>query len=1191
MYLKRLDIQGFKSFADKISLEFNSGITSIVGPNGSGKSNISDAIRWVLGEQSIKSLRGSKMEDVIFAGTEHRKPLGFAEVSMTIDNSDGSLPVEFSEVTVTRRVFRSGESEYYINKTSCRLKDIYQLFLDTGIGKDGYSIIGQGRVDEILSNRSEDRRGIFEEASGIMKYKVRKQEAEKKLELTKQNLLRINDIITELETQLDPLKHQSDTAKSYLRLRDSLKELEVNVYIENIGRYKEKVNELSEQYSTIKNEIDEEYARLENINKLNKQRSESLKILDEKIENSRQKFYELEGKLEKLKSEILLNEEKINNYLQNINRLDDEIIGLQNRIQNLSQEDKQKREKLVYLNNKYNDYSLKLSESEEKMSLLLASLNENERYIESLKQSIMDKLDILSDKKTQINSIKSNIESVEKRIISIGNETLQLTLEKDRDNIKKEELNESIKTASEKIKKNKAELELLLNEKNNEDIKLSSYRKKQNSFKTEIQVKTSRLNMLLDMEKSFEGYNRSVKEVLNESLISKEFGKGIHGALAQLIKVDKNYETAIEMALGGGLQNIVTTSEEDAKRAVEFLKKHKAGRATFLPISSVRGKGFDEKFIDLLSKKKGYCGIASDLINYDIQYKGIILSLLGKVVVIQDMDSAISIARSYNYGFRIVTLEGEILNTSGALTGGSVEGRGISLLSRGREINELDDTIKRLKNEEIELERIISNSILSINTINEKISTTELEIRDNELIKLRDENHKMQIEENLNKLSARVDMLKQESMQLTRQKVSLNNELEKYSSELNKIESELAETREIVSKHQEKHKEDQSTRDIIHNDITNYKISVNSILETIDGINESVGKLDEEKQSIEKSIDRKNSEKIKHVNEIDSIKKKNAGINIEITGLEQERSGKTFEIDKSVEERKYIEDELNETTANINDTNKKILLLQEEFNRIEVKKTKIETEMEALQNRMWDEYELTYNNALALKKDIGSLAQAQKKINEYRNEIKELGPVNVAAIDEYLKTKERYEFMSLQREDLEKAGEKLQRVIYEMTSIMKKLFIEQFKLINENFNNVFRELFDGGKAKLIIVDEDNVLQSGIEIEVQPPGKKLQNMMLLSGGERAFTAIALLFSILRLKPAPFCILDEIEAALDDANVYRFSEYIKKYSDQTQFILVTHRKGTMEGSDMLYGVTMQERGISKIVSMKMIENQAI
>jgi chromosome segregation protein len=1183
--LKRLDIQGFKSFADKICLEFNSGITAVVGPNGSGKSNISDAMRWVLGEQSAKTLRGAKMEDVIFAGTEHRKPMGLAEVSLTIDNSKHILPLEFSEVTVTRRVYRSGESEYYINKTLCRLKDIHELFLDTGIGKDGYSIIGQGRVDEILSTKSEDRRQIFEEASGISKYKVRKIESEKKLELTEQNLLRINDIIAELETQLEPLRVQSETARKYLGIRDQLKELEINVYLENIAKFKEKIKEHEDQYVKIKESIEAENQKLEDITNSNRQKTERMKMLEEKLEASRQEYYTIESSLEKCNSEINLNNERKNNLDQNCVRIDSEIVEINQKVEQLLKDEKAKQDKISYLEKQFKEYSDKLLEYEKQMEAIISTLDENEKYIENLKSGIMDKLDLMSDKRTQINNIKSHIEGIKKRQNSIDVEVYQIKLEKDRELIKKEDLVENLNKANSVLKKSRDELNILKKQKNDCEIQLIELRKKQNTLSSDIQFKKSRSKMLQDMENNLEGYNRSVKSVLNACQQSREFGNGIHGALAQLVTVDRKYETALEMTLGGALQNIVTSTEEDAKRAIEFLKKNRIGRATFLPISSVKGRGFDNNILNDIKRQEGFIGVASDLISYSPEYRGIILNLLGKVVVVQNLDYGIKIARKFGYGFRIVTLEGDILSTSGSMSGGSSDNNSSGILSRHREISELKEEVERLQNQAVSLEKSINEANGMLEEINNDIAEEENNIKNNELIKIRDESHLAQVEENILKAEAKTEMLKQEVEQLSRQETDTNKELEKYTKELEDIEKNISETKEIIAKHQEKHKEDQSARDALHNDIMDFKISVNSIKESMDSVRETIERLAAERETAEKSITRKNSEKAKCLEEIKSLEEKNQGLAKRIKGLEEEKSGKQFGIDSIVEERKVLEEELSDLIKSIQDINKNILLLQEDYNRVEIRKAKTEAELEAMQNRMWDEYELTYTNALELKKDIGSIAQAQKRINELRSELKELGPVNIAAIEEYIKTKERYEFMNAQRNDMEQAKEKLKKVISEMISIMKRQFIEQFRLINENFGIVFQELFEGGRAELILVDKDNVLESGIEIQVQPPGKKLQNMMLLSGGERAFTAIALLFAILRLRPTPFCILDEIEAALDDANVYRFAEYLKRYKGNTQFIIVTHRKGTMEAADTLYGVTMQEHGVSKIVSMKM------
>lgn len=1187
MYLKRLEMQGFKSFAEKIKLDFNCGITAVVGPNGSGKSNIADAIRWVLGEQSVKTLRGSKMEDVIFAGTEHRKPLGFAEVTIVLDNSDSTLPIDYEEVAITRRVYRSGESEYLINKTNCRLKDITELLLDTGIGRDGYSVIGQGRIDEILSTRSEDRRQIFEEASGIMKYKVRKHDAEKKLELTRQNLERINDIIAELESQLEPLREQSEKARRFLDLREELKVLEVNVYLDSMKKFRDRLEVMDKQLKTVQDQINDENNKLDEITRSNKEKTDLLKTMDERLEEAKQLFYEMEGNLERCSSEIKLNQEKIANLMQNIERLDTEKAELREKIEVLETEEAGKKDRLKYLERQLEEYSAKLAGFEKQMEELLKTLDEEERSIELLKSEIMDKMDIQSDKKLQISNLRSHIENMQKRQRSIDTEVYQNVVEKDREKMKKEELTESIRNAEQHIKGHKEKLSGLFREREETDKMLSELRMKQAKINSDIQSKSSRVRTLREMEQKLEGYNRSVREVLQACHASPQFGRGIHGALAQLIEVDRKYETAIEISLGGALQNIVTQTEEDAKKAIEFLKKNKLGRATFLPIRSVEGRGFDNQTMARIKQCEGFCGVASELVSHDSVYTGIIRNLLGKVVVIDNLDNGIKMARKFRYSFRIVTLDGDLLNTGGAMSGGSLENRGTGILTRNREISELDEELKSLRQQETGVSKDIKQLTEDISRIDSDISSIEYEIKNNELVKIRDESHLAQTDENLEKLTARMEMLRQEKEQLEREIKETGNELTKYELELLQIEEEISEAKKTVAEFQEKHKEDQAARDALHTDITDYKISVNSIKESIAGVNESSDRIHTEKENMVMSITKKESEQERFREEIKKLEEQIEGLNARIKKHSEERSGRSFEIDRLTEERKILEEDIYDIVNKINDTNKTILLLQEEYSRTEVRKTRLEAEMEALQDRIWNEYELTYSSAMELKKDVGSLTSAQRRINEIKNMIKELGPINVAAIDDYIKTKDRYEFMTNQRNDMEQAREKLLRVIAEMTSIMKKQFLEQFKLINKNFNDVFRELFNGGRASLTLVDEENVLESGIEIEAQPPGKKLQNMMLLSGGERAFTAIALLFAILRLKPSPFCVLDEIEAALDEANVYRFVEYLKNYSCNTQFIVVTHRKGTMEGSDMLYGVTMQEHGVSKIISMKMGE----
>ncbi|HEX2927319.1 MAG TPA: chromosome segregation protein SMC, partial [Ruminiclostridium sp.] len=900
MYLRKLEIQGFKSFADKISLDFNDGITAVVGPNGSGKSNIGDAVRWVLGEQSAKTLRGSKMEDVIFAGTEHRKPVGFAEVSLTIDNTDNYLPVSYSEVTITRRVYRSGESEYYINKTSCRLKDIHELFLDTGIGRDGYSIIGQGRVDEILSSKSEDRRLIFEEASGIMKYKVRKQEAERKLDLTEQNLVRINDIISELETQLEPLREQSESAKKYLTFRDNLKELEVNVYLDSIEKLKEKIKEYEVQFTDIKDNIEAEERKLRSITVQNQQKTELLKNLDDRITEAREKFYLIDTSLEKNSSEITLKNEKINSLNENIVRLNGETVEINTKQELLSKEEKIRQGKIDYLNGQYNEFSKKLEKYQSELDAIMSTLNESERHIEMLKAGIMYKLDNKSDKRTQINNIKNHVENIRKRQNSIGTEIYSLKLEIDKDNMKKEDLTESIRNTVVLIKHSRDKIEELNKEKSELNETLAGLEKQYGNVRTDIQVKTSRHRMLNDMENSMEGYSRSVKEIITACRKSPELGRGIHGTVAQLVEVDKKYETAIEMTLGSALQNIVTSSEDDAKKAIEFLKRNKMGRATFLPITSVKGKRLDDSTFQRLSACPGFCGLASDLVTSEPMYNGIVLNLLGRVAVVENLDSGINIARKFGYNFRIVTLEGDILSTSGSMSGGSNDHRSSGILSRSREITELENIIEGLKKDEIRVSSKINDVKQMLIEIEGEFSEHNSKLRDSELVKTRDENHLMMIEDSINKTKAKIEMLSNEKDQMVRQEQETIIEQQKYEAELEAIESDISQTKALIAEHQDRFKADQTVRDELHEEITDFKISVNSITESLQSVKENLDRIKDEKESLTKSHIRKQEEISKAKNEVASLTQEIEGLENSSKSLQNEKTGKTLEIDRLV---------------------------------------------------------------------------------------------------------------------------------------------------------------------------------------------------------------------------------------------------------------------------------------------------
>lgn len=1184
MYLKKIEIQGFKSFADKVTLELNKGITAVVGPNGSGKSNISDAVRWVLGEQSMKNLRGSKLEDVIFAGTENRKPLGFAEVSLTVDNSNGLLPVDYSEVTVTRRVYRSGESEFFINKTACRLKDINELFMGTGVGKDGYSIIGQGRIDEILSTKSEDRRLIFEEAAGIMKYKVRKLEAERKLEQTRQNLLRINDIIGELENQIEPLREQSETAKKFLALSERLKVLEVNVFIDSMEKFKEKMDEIKLQVENIQGEIDKEHEIFEEKQNNKKQLQGQFELIENELEDLQRQIFNIGSSIEQSNSEIKVAKERMDNNNENNERLNLEISEFEQKIKELEAENNHKQGRCKQLRLDRDRFSSELIDKEEELAKVSASIDSEQEQVEALKAEIIEKMNLINDRKTEINSLKVLLEGLEKREAQIKEELQQLVLDADVERIKKEDIKDSLEKLNKEINIEKNTILELEKDKVNLGNNISGLNKKLEGCRVELSNKQSRHKFLCDLEKEHEGYSRSVKGILEECERNNAFKAGIHGALAQLITVPKEYETAVEMTLGAALQNIVTDNEESAKKAINFIKERNLGRATFLPVSVVNGKELDER-VDKINSCKGFIGIASKLLNFDKKYQGVINNLLGRTVVVDNLDNGIAIARKFSYSFRIVTLEGDIINTSGAMSGGSNVSKASGILSRGREIKELSEIIDRLKKEFEKIEQEIEASKAAFKAVDEKAGLANESIKEKQVTIAREEEKLVGLDSMLGRIDEKSILLKSEKQQLEAQSTEVLPSIEKKQEYITKSEGEIEALQEQVRKLQEKFRQGYTEKDKVNNEITNIKISLSSIDESFVSLQEVIERIDKEIDICKRNIERRQQEKLRITGEKSHLETAIEEHMVKIDELKKSRLEKEDELNNKKLLKEDVSSNLSAIESLLMESLRKIDLLKEENTRLELKKSRIEMDMETLQNKMWDDYELTLNNAMEYRKEIENIQNAQKEIAKIKNQIRDLGPVNIAAIEEYTKTKERYEFLSNQRNDLEASEDKLRKVISEMTSIMKRQFIEQFNHISKNFDEVFKELFGGGKATLKLADEENILESGIDIEVQPPGKKLQSMMLLSGGEKALTATALLFAILRMNPSPFCILDEIEAALDDVNVYRFADYIKRFTYNTQFIIVTHRKGTMESADTLYGVTMEERGISKLVSVKM------
>jgi chromosome segregation protein SMC len=1179
MYLKRIEMQGFKSFADKTVLEFKPGITTVIGPNGSGKSNISDAIRWVLGEQSMKSLRGAKSEDIIFAGTQARKSLGFAEVSIVIDNNDNKLPIEYSEVTVTRKIYRSGETGYFINKVPCRLKDILELFMDTGIGKDGYSIIGQGKIDEILSNKSEDRRHIFEEAAGIVKYRTRKQESEKKLEQTKLNLLRINDILAEIEANIEPLKLQSDKAKQFLDLREELKSIEVGLFIYNINTYKEKLEQLVKDEDIITSQKEAEDGKMEALQASKEELRQVVDDITAQIENMQNIGFESSNKIEKINSEIGISNERIQNNTANKQRLEAEILEVKNRIEELKEEQKQKLEKKTNLTSNKEKFEKELAEKEAELAELSKKLSAKELEIEGKKQIVQDNIDKKYELAAEINTQDVNYENLEKRKKQLKNEIDSVISELDSTRYGKNEISKGFYDIESKRNIAVENLEKSVQAKEQNMQKLKQYEEEISKLTYTQRMKQARHQFLIETEKEKEGYNKTVKSLLVACDKDSSLNKGIHGVLANLISVEKEYETAIEMCLGQSLQNVVTSTEQDAKKMIEYLRSNSLGRASFLPIASVQGKKLDK-----LTKMGGVIGIASDLVKCKKEYEQIILSLLGRTVVVEDMDTAIALAKKDKYSFRIVTLKGDIISSSGSISGGSVQTKTVNILGRSREIEDLEKELKKLEKQIADKTAEKEEYASSIGDSIEETAKLEKELQEIEIIYATEKQKMVAVEENITRLENRLAKLKEEVTQTEKQKEENRLLKEQKETEIQTLTQQIEELNKVIEEFALNNKDNQKYIDDLNFDITNLKISVTSFDESESSIEEMVERISQDIKNNEQSIENKNQNILAINEENTKLEQTITEYNAQIEQIKQEVTNSGTKVEELKQERIAKNEKLVNTENEIQSQFSTLESLKEQIIKLDVKKTKLEQDLQQVVESLWNEYELTPNSTEEYQKP-NNVSTAQKQVNSLRNKIKDLGSINIDSIEEYKKTKERYDFMSEQRLDLENTASKLRKIIGDMTTTMQNQFKEKFELINKNFNEVFTELFNGGKAELILENEENILECGIDIRVQPPGKKLQNMMLLSGGEKAFTAIALLFAILKINPAPFCILDEIEAALDDVNVYRFAEYLKKFCKQTQFLVITHRKGTMEAGDSVYGVTMEENGISKLLSIKL------
>ena len=1182
MYLKKLELQGFKSFANKTSLEFMPGITTVIGPNGSGKSNISDAIRWVLGEQSMKSLRGTKSEDIIFAGTENRKSQGFAEVSLVIDNQDAKLPIEFAEVTITRRLYRSGETGYFINKAPCRLKDILELIMDTGIGKDGYSIIGQGKIDEILSNKSEDRRGIFEEAAGIIKYRTRKAESEKKLEQAKLNLLRVNDILSEIEVNLDPLKLQAEKAKKFLSLRDELKTIEIGLFLVNIESYKVKLKELLKNIDELNFQIDDENVNLNNLQQEKDKIKQGLDDLIISIEEMQNLSFESTNKIEKINADINVARERITNNKENFDRYLKEIEEQETRKVELNTEKEERQNKKINLSTNKEKFTKELEEKEKMLAEITAKLSQKETEIEGKKKIVEESQDLKYDKREGIKTQEIVYENLVKREKVLQQELQETISELDEKRLYKTDIAKVFTKIEAKRNEYSKKIEEIEEKKTESSKRVAEFEAVINNLESEIRVKNSKCKFLQEMEKEKEGYQKAIKEILLECDRNAFLKKGVHDVLANLITVPKEYETAIEIALGGTLQNIVTDTEEDAKKLIEYLRKNNLGRASFLPISSVKGKKVDHLIKNGLS---GVIGIASDLVKTAPKYEEIILNLLGKTVVVEDMDTAIILARQNKYGFKIVTLKGDIINPSGAISGGSIKQNTTNIIGRAGQIKDLLSELSKLEKNLEKVKNEKKEYIKSITSILEQAETIEKEAQSSEITYATEKQKVESIEEAIAKLENKLANLKKESLDIEKTKEQTLITKARYETEIKELEQKMETLNGQISVFAEKNKDNQKYIDDLNFDITNLKISVSSFDESANSLDEIIARIDQDILNIEKGITVKKEQRIKIEQDNKMLEEQITNLNNQIEEIKQNVNQSVEKVEELKKKRQEENSRLDNVELSIAEKLKLLENLKGETAKLDIKKSKIDVELEQIEQKLWEDYEITPNNAEQEFEKPKNVQTTTKRVKELKEQIKNLGSINIDSIEEYRQTKERYDFMCEQRLDLEDSSAKLRKVIQDMTKIMKEQFAEKFNIINKNFGEVFKELFGGGKAELKLTDEENILECGIDIEVQPPGKKLQNMTLLSGGEKAFTAIALLFAILKINPAPFCVLDEIEAALDDVNVYRFAEYLKKFADETQFLVITHRKGTMEAADTVYGITMEENGISKLLSMQL------
>ena len=1182
MYLKSIEVHGFKSFANKIVFDFHKGITGIVGPNGSGKSNVADAVRWVLGEQSVKQLRGSSMQDVIFAGTENRKPLSYAYVAITLDNSDHQLAIDYEEVTVARRLYRSGESGYLINGSPCRLKEVSELFYDTGIGKEGYSIIGQGQIDRILSGKPEERRELFDEAAGIVKFKKRKATAQKKLENERDNLVRVNDILAELERQVGPLERQSEKAKTYLKKKSELKEYDVNMFLLESEQIRSQQKDVEDKFQIADAQLKESNADYEKIRTEYEQLGQSMAQMDEKINSIRENISNTSVMKEKLESQIQILTEQIHTA-----EMTDE--HLQSRLDAIDQEKAQRSEQsATYIaeKEKLDEQLLEVqnrqNEAQEKLTAVQQEIARCNQGIENGQKELYELLNNKAGIQSKQQRFDTMLEQINIRKAELGKRLLdRKTQEADLNTVLSDYQKELEEVSLEIIDLKKKEEELTGKEKEWRD-KLRENGRKLEENQTAFHKQQSRLESLKNIAERYDGYGNSIRKVMEQ----KASNPGLLGVVSDLIQVEKKYETAIETALGGNIQNIVTEDESTAKKMIGFLKQNRLGRATFLPLTSVSAKGNPKN--ETLLDEEGVLGIANRLVKCDKKYDEVAAYLLGRVLVVDTIDHAIALAKKNHYSLHIVTLEGEYLSPGGSMTGGAFKNSS-NLLARKREIEELEQKVDSIRKELSELKNRREDIRTAIELNADELDQVKEELQQKYLVqntaKMNVDRAKQQRNESeavFTGLMGEKQQIEQQIEEIDNNKKQILDEIEYSKKREQEINEEANAFQKILEEQAKLENEASQKLSNIQLETANIKQKVEFAQVNIDRINGEVEKFDAERADLLENAAQSKEDAKKKQQDIEEIKKTIAASGESHGKLEEElRESVAKKEQMSADYRGFFQKQ-EEISKRCNDLDKEIF-------RLNNQREKLKEAGEYQTNYLWEEYELTPHAALELQNDIyDDLTALKKMVAEVKDEIRKLGDVNVNAIEEYKEVSERYQFLKGQHDDLVEAEQTLVGIIEDLDSGMRKQFSEKFAEIQKEFDASFKHLFGGGHGTLELVEDEDILECGIRIIAQPPGKKLQNMMQLSGGEKALTAIALLFAIQALKPSPFCLLDEIEAALDDSNVTRFASYLNKLTKNTQFIVITHRRGTMAAADRLYGITMQEKGVSTLVSVNLIEN---